>query len=234
LTRNKALADVSQVFPRKGLHRSGVDGIVPAKNRPDVRLRSLELYSAEAFDRRLAQGGLPQPRRLKLVPVDDDQASRVSREIIAIVAIIETVVDENGRPVVVAESAPTVVVISMVPMDPSRTPAPMLVGNPVPAEAEPPAPTAVMIGTPTPRLVRNPGPADDGIPNPAAIVIGPPIVITVRRNPDIAVGSFIGPAAVAGKLVLIIIIFFGEVGLCQTTGIDRVAAGIPVAEIIAP
>jgi hypothetical protein len=60
------------------------------------------LDSAEAFDRRLVQGGLPQPRRLELVSVDDDQASRIGREIIAVVAVVEIVVDDDGRTVVVA------------------------------------------------------------------------------------------------------------------------------------
>jgi hypothetical protein len=171
---------------------------------------------------------------LELVPVDDDQASRVAGEIIAVVAVIEMVVEDDGRTVIVAQSAPAVVVISMVPMNPGRAPTPMILGNPVPAEAKPPAPSAVMGCAPAPWLVRNPGPADDRIPDPAAVVIGPPIVVADRRNPDIAVRSFVGPAAVARQLVLVIGVIHGKVGLCQAPGEDRVAAGIPVVEIVAP
>jgi hypothetical protein len=87
---------------------------------------------------------------------------------------------------------------------------------------------------PAPRLVRNPGPADDGIPDPAAVVIGPPIVIADRRNPDVAIGSFVGPAAVGRQFVLVIIVVLGKVGLWQAPGVDRVAAGVPVVEIVAP
>jgi hypothetical protein len=171
---------------------------------------------------------------LELVSVDDDQAPRIAGEIIAVVAVMEIVVDEDGRTVVVAQSAPAEVVISMIPMNPGRAPTPMIVGYPVPAQAKSPAPSAVMGCAPAPRLVRNPGPADDRIPDPAAVVIRPPIVIADRRNPDIAIRSFVGPAAVARQLVLVIGIILRKVGLCQALRVDRVAAGIPVVEIVAP
>jgi hypothetical protein len=170
---------------------------------------------------------------LELVPVDNDQAPGVGGKIISVVAIIEMIVKDNGRTVVVAQSAPAIMVISMVPMDPSRTPTPMIMGNPVPAKAHSPAPAAIMIRAPAPWLVRYPCPADDGVPDPAPIVIRPPIIIANRRNPHISVGRFIGPAAVARKLVLIIVIIFGEICPRHALRVKRISAGVPIAEIIA-
>jgi hypothetical protein len=170
---------------------------------------------------------------LELVSVDNDQAPGVGGEIISVIAIIEMIVKDNGRTVVVAQRAPAIMVISMVPMDPSRTPTPMILGNPIPAKAHSPAPAAVMIRAPAPWLIRNPCPADDGVPDPAPIVIRPPIIIANRRNPDIAVGGFISPAAVARQLGLVIAVILGEICPRHALRVKRIAAGVPIAEIIA-
>jgi hypothetical protein len=146
--------------------------------------------------------------------------------------IIENVVDDDRRIIVVGQRAPADIIIVPVPVDPSRTPGPIMMRNPIPAEAESPAPAAVVGRTPAPGLRGNPRPTDDRIPGPAAVIIRTPVGIRDGRHPDIAVSGFIFPAAVIGKLIFVIGVFTGQIRPIRAPGVNRIAALVPVAELI--
>src|SRR4030043_2300076 len=151
----------------------------------------------------------------------------------AAVTIVEAVVYKDTRVVVPAEGTPAVVVITPVPVHPGRAPGTM--GHPIPAQAEPPTPATVMIDGPAPGLIGDPGPAARGIPIPISVMVGPPVSIRMHvRHPDIAVGSLIGPIAVARKLALVVIKLGGQIPLGDGLGLDGVPALVPGVEIVPP
>jgi hypothetical protein len=81
----------------------------------------------------------------------------------------------------------------------------MVLGDPVPAEAEAPMPAAVVVDGPAPGLRGDPVPADDGIPDPAAVKVGAPVGVGDVRNPDISVGPFIDPLTVLVELFFVLL-----------------------------
>ena len=169
---------------------------------------------------------------LKLVSVDDRQGTRSARVTEAVIAVIKIVVDDDHRTVVPAQRSPAAIVMSPVPMHPGGPPGP--VGNPVPAQAQPPVPAAVVICAPAPRLIRDPGPAAKGIPEPAAIIIGTPIIYIDAGDPDVSVGPFVDPAAVIGELVFVVFEVRGKIALRNVLAVEGVAVAVPAIEIVAP
>jgi hypothetical protein len=117
---------------------------------PHVRLLVPERDPSQGLDSIRGQGVSKGVWRLKMVPTDDPQRSGIERVIAPMEAIIEPIVEDQARSVVVAERRPADVVISPAPVDPTR--APNGRGDPVPAQSEPPMPAAVMISAPSPWL----------------------------------------------------------------------------------
>jgi len=168
---------------------------------------------------------------LELIPVNDRKGMGAAGVMSAVISIVEVIVDEDTGVVIPAERAPAAVILTPIPMHPGR--APGIMGDPVPAQAEPPAPAAVMINRPAPGLIRNPGPAALRIPIPVAVVIGPPIVIGIDvGNPDIAVGSLIGPRAVVSQFALVVIELRRQIALGNVLGLDGIPVFVPVVEIV--
>lgn len=166
---------------------------------------------AEAGRFRSAQGNTRNVTVLELVLVDNRQGTGPARVVGAVIAIIEVVVDEDHRAIVPAQGGPTVIIMTPVPMHPGGTPG--MMGDPVPAEAQPPVPAAVMGGTPAPGFVGNPGPTAERIPGPAAVVVGAPIIYINIGNPDIAVRPLVNPTAVISEFVFVILEVRGEIAL---------------------
>jgi hypothetical protein len=79
----------------------------------------------------------------ELVSVDHREGVGVTGVVVSVVAIIEVIVPDDTRVVVPAERAPAAVVIAPVPVHPGRPPS--IMGDPIPAKAEPPAPASVMV-----------------------------------------------------------------------------------------
>jgi hypothetical protein len=129
----------------------------------------------------------------------------VGRIISVRVAPIKGVVDDDNRPVVIAQRTPSDIVISRIPMYPGW--APVSGGYPIPAQSHSPVPASVMGNTPSPGFIRNPSPSTDRIPHPPSIIIRSPGVMIDIRNPDITIGTFVNPLAVIVQLCLIIIKF---------------------------
>lgn len=147
------------------------------------------------------------------------------------VAIVKVIVDENAGVVIPAERTPAAVVIAPVPIYPGRTPG--LMRNPVPAQAEPPTPAAVMVNGPTPRFRGDPGPTAERIPIPVTVVVRPPIRIGMNvRHPDIAIGPLIGPIAVVCQLVFIIIKLGWQIPLGDIAALDAIPVFVPVIKIV--
>jgi hypothetical protein len=153
--------------------------------------------------------------------VDHGQGTGVDRIIRVAVAVIEMVIDDDDRAVIIAEGAPAHVIMIIIPVDPGR--APVGPRDPIPAQVRPPVPPAVMGGAPAPGFRGDPGPTDDGIPGPSAEIVRPPIDVIDIGDPDISVGLFIGPAAVIAQFFLI----FGDAG-------RQVSGGAPPGEEIVP
>ena len=85
---------------------------------------------------------------MKLVSLDHDQGSGVDRIISLIISFINIIIDHHHRPVVVAQRAPANIVSVIIPADPGWPPVNRR--DPVPAEAQPPVPSSVMINSPAP------------------------------------------------------------------------------------
>jgi len=170
--------------------------------------------------------------RLELVPVDHGQGTGVDGIIRVVKAVVEMVIDDDDRPVVIAEGAPAHEIMVVIPVDPGR--APVDPRDPIPAQVDPPVPPAVMGGAPAPGFGRDPGPSDDGIPGPPAEIVGPPIKVIDIGNPDMSVGLFIDPAAIIGQFFLI----FGNAGRQVSRGAslgeEVVPGSIPLIEAIGP
>lgn len=128
---------------------------------------------------------------MKLMPADDGQSAVVRRGIQFRIAVIKMVVDDDDRTIVPTEWAPADIVVSVIPMNPGRSPG--AGGNPVPAQTEAPVPASVVIDAPAPGLVGNPGPAADRIPGPPPVIVGPPIGVGSRRDPNVSVGLLVEP-----------------------------------------
>jgi len=140
-------------------HRPGRDALLKfgtPEDRLDIRLLGLHCDIAETPGFGSAQGDPGDLAVLELVLVDDRHRVRSTRIVTSVVAIVKVIVDENAGVVIPAERTPAAVVIAPVPIYPGRTPG--LMRNPVPAQAEPPTPAAVMVNGPTPRFRGDPGP----------------------------------------------------------------------------
>lgn len=159
----------------------------------------------------MAQSHVGNSGRLELVLVDNSQSPGTGGVVGPIIAVVKIVVDDYNRAVIPAERAPADVIISMIPVDPSRSP--MIGGDPVPAQSQPPMPSAVMVNTPAPGLIRNPGPADDRIPEPSSVIIGPPIRIIRGGHPDVPVRPFVDPIPIGGELIFVVIELGGQIAL---------------------
>jgi hypothetical protein len=109
----------------------------------DIRLLGLHRYILDPGGFGTAQSNIMDIAILELVSVDDRQGMGVTGVIVSVVAIIEVIVPDNTGVVVPAERAPAAVVIAPVPVHPGRTP--VILGDPIPTQAEPPAPAAVMV-----------------------------------------------------------------------------------------
>jgi len=122
---------------------------------------------------------------------------------------IKIVVDDDHRISIIAQRTPADIIVTPVPMNPSRTPNSMR--NPVPTQAQPPVPSAVVVNSPSPRLVGNPIPANKRIPVPSSIIVRPPIAVIDIGNPDIAIGLFVDPASVVSQLNFVFVELRGKV-----------------------
>jgi hypothetical protein len=194
-------------------------------------LPGLEIYLAEAGGFDMSQSHIRDSGSLELVLVDNSQSPRTSGVIGSMIPVIKIVVDDNNRVVVPAKRAPADIIISPIPVDPSRSP--MIGGDPVPAQSQPPMPPAVMINTPAPGLIRNPGPADDGIPDPSSVIIGPPIRIIIHGgHPNVPVRPLVGPVAIGGELIFVVLELGGQIALRDILILQRIPAFIPIVKII--
>jgi hypothetical protein len=108
----------------------------------------------------------------ELVPAEIGKGSRMGRIVSVIVPPVKSIVDDNHRPVVIAQRAPADIINSGIPVHPGRPPAPGR--NPIPSQAASPMPAAVMGDTPSPRFIGTPCPSTDGIPDPSPVVVGFP------------------------------------------------------------
>jgi hypothetical protein len=133
----------------------------------------------------------------------------MGRIIAAVVMSVKIVVDDDHRISVITQRAPAHIIVPPVPMNPGR--APNAMRYPVPAQAQPPVPSAIVVNTPSPRFVGNPCPARKRIPDPSPIIVGPPVAIRNVGSPDIAIRLFIDPASAASQLNFVILEFRGKV-----------------------
>jgi hypothetical protein len=117
--------------------------------------------------------------------------------------VVEIVVDDDDGPVVPAERAPADITLVVPPVDPGG--APVMMGDPVPAEADPPMPPSVVVDGPAPRFERYPIPADHGIPDPSAVKVGPPVGVDRVRGPNVSVRSLVDPGAAPVEFLLVIV-----------------------------
>jgi hypothetical protein len=179
----------------------------------------------------MPQGHVGNFGRLELVFADNSQSPGFGGVMGPIIAIVKIVVDDNNRMVVPAKRAPADIIIAMIPVDPARSP--MIGGNPVPAQSQPPVPSSVVVSAPTPGLIGNPVPATAGVPDPPSIVIRPPIRIIDRGNPDISIRPFIGPVAIRGELVFVVLKLGGQIALRDILILERIPVFIPVVKVIA-
>ena len=134
---------------------------------------------------------------MKLVSLNHDQSSRVYRIISLIVSLINIIIDNDHRPVIVAKRTPGNIIGIIIPVNPGRSPANC--GNPVPAKAEPPVPPPVMVNGPAPGFSRNPGPANTWIPGPTPDQIWTPVNNGYCWHPNITIRPLINPAAIGLK-----------------------------------
>jgi hypothetical protein len=169
---------------------------------------------------------------LELIFVDNCECPVIVGIIVTAVVVIEIIVDDHNGPVVIAQRAPSPIIIAPPPTHPGRAPVPG--GHPVPSQTEAPAPAAIMVSAPSPGFVGNPGPADDGQPDPVAIIIRSPVIIIDIRHPDMPVRLFINPPAVHGQLRLILIELGGEIGAGNSLAEQGVPVLTPAAEFIIP
>jgi hypothetical protein len=168
---------------------------------------------------------------LELIAADDGHGPVMRRVIAVVSAIIEVVVDEKDGPVIPAERAPADVIVVPPPVDPGR--APVIVGDPIPAQAEAPVPSPVVVDRPSPGLGGHPGPAHDGIPDPAAIEIGPPVAVRDIGHPDVAIATLVDPSAVLVELLLVLLDLGREI-LPRAPGREQaVPRVVPILERVA-
>jgi hypothetical protein len=170
------------------------------------------------------------PGRLELAFMDNGPGPGIGGIMGPMVAVIKIVIDDDDGTVVPAERTPADIIISIIPMDPGRSP--MIGGDPVPAQSQPPVPSPVMISAPTPRLVRDPVPAAAGVPDPSAIIIRPPIRIMDRGDPNISIRPFIDPIAVGGELVFVVLELGRQITFRDILILERIPVLIPIVKII--
>jgi hypothetical protein len=120
-----------KVRPVKGLCGQGAIESDALGKRADGRLLVPKGDPPQGLDSIPGQGVSIDVWRLKVVPLHDPQRSGTERVIAAMEAIIEAIVEDHARSVVVAERTPTDVVISPAPVDPGGPPGGR--GDPVPA-----------------------------------------------------------------------------------------------------
>ena len=106
---------------------------------------------------------------------------------------------------------PTDIVVSAVPVHPSRSPHSSR--YPVPPESGTPVPTAIVDGRPTPWLIRKPSPSADWEPHPSSVPVWAPISRNPTGNPDMSVRKDIGPLSVVCQFVLKIFQFSRQIPL---------------------
>jgi hypothetical protein len=144
--------------------------------------------------------------------------------------VVEIVVDDDDGPVVPAERTPADIVLVVPPVNPGG--APVVVGDPVPAEADPPMPPPVVVDGPAPGFERDPVPADHGIPDPTAVKIGPPVDVDRVRGPDVSVRLFIDPVAAPVEFLLVVVEIGREVPGIAPLGEKVVPGSVPLVEFV--
>jgi hypothetical protein len=150
--------------------------------------------------------------------------------VFVIMPTVEMVVDDDHRTIVITQRTPAEIIGPVIPVHPGRPPSPGR--NPIPAQAKPPVPSAVMGYTPSPRLIRAPRPPADRVPNPSSIIIGPPRVVVNIRDPDITVRSFILPPAVIIQFGLVFVHFNREVSCFHIPVVKDIPPPVPFCESI--
>jgi hypothetical protein len=181
----------------------------------------LERNPADAVELAAPQNVTADVGRLELVSADDRHGPVVAGKVAVAVPVIEVIVDDDYGPVVPAQRAPADIIVVPPPVNPSGPPD--IVGDPIPAEAEPPVPAAVVIDRPAPGLGGDPVPAEADVPGPVAVQIRPPVVIDPVGDPDVPIGLFVGPVAVLVELLFIV----SEVGWQVAGGAPLGKQGVP-------
>jgi hypothetical protein len=144
--------------------------------------------------------------------------------------VVEIVVDDDDGPVVPAERAPADITLVVPPVDPGG--APVMMGDPVPAEADPPMPPSVVVDGPAPRFERDPIPADHGIPDPSAVKVGPPVGVDRVRGPNVSVRSLVDPGAAPVEFLLVIVEIGRKVPGIAPFGEKAVPCPVPLVEFV--
>jgi hypothetical protein len=85
-----------------------------------------------------------------------------------------------------------------------------------------------MTDTPAPGIIGNPVPADYGVPDPTAVVIGPPGAVAYPGHPDIAERRFIYPSPIIIQLRFVFIKFGGKIGAPYAAPVERIPGSVPV------
>jgi hypothetical protein len=152
----------------------------------------------------------------------------MGRKKAVVVTVVKVIVDEQDRPVIPAEGAPADVVVVPPPVNPGR--APVMPGDPVPAQPEAPMPAAIVVDRPAPGLRGYPGPADDGVPDPAAVEVRPPVDVGNPGDPDVPVAALIDPLAVLVELLFILLDLGREILASAARGEERVPRAVPSVE----
>jgi hypothetical protein len=147
-----------------------------------------------------------------------------------IVPTIEAIIDNNHRAVVIAQRAPTDIIVSVIPVHPGWPPSSGR--DPVPSQVNSPMPSAVVRNTPAPWFIGAPCPSTNGIPDPSSMVIGPPGVVVDIGNPNVSIGPLIHPSAIVGQFGFIFMHFSRQILCPHIPVVEDIPAPVPLRERI--
>jgi hypothetical protein len=84
--------------------------------------------------------------------------------------------------------------------------------------------------TPAPGIIGHPVPTYDGIPDPASVIVGPPGTVVYSGNPDISEFRFIDPSPIIIQFRLIFIKLGGQIGTADASSVKGIPRTVPVGK----
>ena len=182
------------------------------------------------FDGILAERNLGDIPGFELILVYNSQSSgTISVRMINITSIIDVVDDNTGTSPVVGRG-PTDIIVSAVPVNPSRSP--HRGRDPVPPESGTPVPTAIVEGCPTPWFIREPSPSADREPHPSSAPVGAPVGCDSTGNPNVSIREDISPLPIISQFVFEILQFSRQIPSGHALAHFDVPAFVPSVEAV--